>query len=401
VNILKVSQTYYPFLAAGGPPTKIRAIASRLVQHGHQVSVLTADLGLRANGSGPTCLNRDRWGWHAQEQGVAAVYLQTLARYRALTVNPGVIGFCREMLGSFSLAHIYGLYDLLGPQVARSCSTRRMPYVIEPMGMFRPIVRNLFLKKLYLRTLGNALMRGARFIIATSDQEKRELVADGINETRIVVRRNGIEAPDANPGFGQFRKRFTIPQDARMILFLGRLVAKKSPDMLIDAFARWRANAGASTRAFLVLAGPEEDAAYALRLRETCLGLRIGDEVRFIGPLYGDEKWQAYRDADLFVLPSQNENFGNTAGESAACGTPVVVTDQCGIAPWIEGRAGVVVRHDTHAIESAFAALLSQPALRDHFREGCAAVTHDLSWDQPVAQLESLYQQCVEERAAR
>ena len=64
----------------------------------------------------------------------------------------------------------------------------------------------------------------------------------------------------------------------------------------------------------------------------------------FTGPLYGDAKWAAYRDADLFVLPSQNENFGNTAAEAVACGTPVLVTDRCGIAPIVDRRAGVVVR---------------------------------------------------------
>jgi glycosyltransferase involved in cell wall biosynthesis len=401
VKILKVSQAYHPFLAAGGPPTKIRAIATRLAQHGHQVTVLTADLGLRRNGDGPADLELDRWGWTSEEGGVEAIYLQTLARYRALTVNPGVIGFCREKLGTFALAHLYGLYDLLGPQVARSCSSRGTPYLVEPMGMYRPIVRNLFLKNLYHRMLGDRLMREARFVIATSEQERRELAADGIDETRIVVRRNGIEAPESMPEFGRFRERFGIPDDARVILFLGRLVAKKNPDVLISAFARWRANAATPTRAVLVLAGPDEDAEYGRRLREQCAELRLLDDVRFTGPLYGQDKWQAYRDADVFVLPSQNENFGNTAAESAACGTPVIVTDQCGIAPWIDGRAGVVVPCDVDAIQNALASLLSNPRLREQFQEGCARVTRELSWDEPVAQLESLYRQCVEETPAR
>ena len=401
MKILKVSQAYHPFLAAGGPPTKIRAIATRLARHGHQVSVLTADLGFRRNGDGPADLQLDRWGWTSEEDGVEAIYLQTLARYRALTVNPGVIGFCREKLGTFALAHLYGLYDFLGPQVARSCSSRGMPYVVEPMGMYRPIVRSLFLKRVYHRILGDRLMREARFVIATSELERRELAADGIDATRIVVRRNGIEAPESIPEFGRFRERFGIPDDARVVLFLGRLVAKKNPDILIAAFARWRANAGAATRAVLVLAGPAEDSDYARRLKERCTELRLSGDVRFTGPLYGQEKWQAYRDADVFVLPSQNENFGNTAAESAACGTPVIVTDQCGIAPWMDGRAGVVVPCDVDAIQNALASMLSNPRLREQFQEGCARVTRELSWDEPVAQMESLYRQCVEETPAR
>lgn len=401
MKILKVSQAYYPFLAAGGPPTKIRAIATRLAQHGHAVTVLTADLGLRQNGYSAANFKLDRWGWTNEEDGVEAIYLPTFERYRSLTLNPDVIGFSREIAGTFDLAHLYGVYDLLGPPIARSCSHRGKPYVVEPMGMYRPIVRNLYLKKLYHRLLGDRLMREARYVIATSEQERRELAADGIDEARIVIRRNGIEAPAEIPERGRFREKLAIPIDTQVILFLGRLVAKKSPDILIAAFARWRAAAGAATQAVLVLAGPEEDAMYALRLREQCAELRLADAVRFIGPLYGEEKWQAFVDADVFVLPSQNENFGNTAAEAAACGTPVIVTNQCGIAPWIEGRAGLVVAHDVEAIEKALASLFSGPALRERFLEGCATMTRELSWDEPVAQMESLYRHCLENTSSR
>ena len=244
-------------------------------------------------------------------------------------------------------------------------------------------------------------MREARYVIATSEQERRELAADGIDEARIVIRRNGIEAPATMPELGKFRERFAIPQDAFLILFLGRLVEKKSPDILIAAFARWRATAGPQAQAVLVIAGPTEDAAYARRLREQCTELRLSDAVRFTGPLYGEEKWQAFGDAEVFVLPSQNENFGNTAAEAAACGTPVIVTNQCGIAPWIEGRAGLVVPHDVEAIEKALASLFSGPALRERFLEGCATMTRELSWDEPVAQMESLYRHCLENTSSR
>ncbi len=400
MKILKVSQAYHPFLSAGGPPTKIRAIATRLARHGHGVTVLTADLGLRQNGHAANW-KLDRWGWTNLDAGVVAIYLPTLERYRSLTLNPGVIGFSREIAATFDLAHLYGVYDLLGPPIARYCSRARVPYIVEPMGMYRPIVRNLYLKKLYHRVLGDRLMRKARYVIATSEQERLELAADGIDEARIVVRRNGIEAPPANPEPGTFRERLAISGDARVVLFLGRLVSKKSPNLLIAAFSRWRAKAGAATQGVLVLAGPEEDAEYARRLHEQCAELRLVDAVRFPGPLYGEEKWQAYRDADVFVLPSQNENFGNTAAEAAACGTPVIVTDQCGIAPWIEGRAGAVVPHNIDAIENALTGLLSRPGLREHFAEGCATMTRELSWDEPVSQLESLYRHCLEEAASR
>jgi len=82
-------------------------------------------------------------GFEGHEDGVEAVYLHTRARYRALTWNPGVSGVLPWRLASYDLIHIYGLYDLIGPQVATACRRLARPYVVEPMGMFQPIVRNI------------------------------------------------------------------------------------------------------------------------------------------------------------------------------------------------------------------------------------------------------------------
>ncbi len=186
--------------------------------------------------------------------------------------------------------------------------------------MYPPIVRNLRLKRMYLDLLGDRFIRGGRCLVATSQQEKRELIGGGIDAARVEVRRNGIELPSREPEVGKFRRERGISSDAKVILFLGRLVSKKSPDMLLEAFANWRANSGDGQDAVLVLAGPGEGDGFLAKLRSLVDRLGIREQVLFIGPLYDDAKWSAYRDADVFVLPSQNENFGNTAGEAAACG---------------------------------------------------------------------------------
>jgi glycosyltransferase involved in cell wall biosynthesis len=96
------------------------------------------------------------------------------------------------------------------------------------------------------------------------------------------------------------------------------------------------------------------------------------------------------------VLPSQNENFGNTAAESAACGTPVIVTDQCGIAPFV-GNAGLVIRHNRNGLERALAQLLDDPAFHRRCQESCAHMAASLSWSDPLTQNEALYERCVAE----
>ncbi|MGC1687671.1 MAG: hypothetical protein WA734_18735, partial [Candidatus Acidiferrales bacterium] len=70
MNILQISQTYYPFLSAGGPPTKVRAIATRLALKGHSVTVLTADFGVNRYAAELENLTRCRWGWRSTNDGV-------------------------------------------------------------------------------------------------------------------------------------------------------------------------------------------------------------------------------------------------------------------------------------------------------------------------------------------
>ncbi len=392
MRILKVVQAYYPFQEKGGPVVKVGALARGLVQRGHRVTILTADLGLRKYRDAGANFEACKWGWRSEQDGVEVIYLSTLCHYRAVTLNPRIIGFCRESMNRFDVAQIYGLYDWLGPAAGFFCRRRGVPYVVEPMGMFRPIVRSLALKRLYHGVFGNSLVAGARFLIATSSQEREELIEEGVAASRIVVRRNGIDLPEELPRRGKFRRQWNISEDALVVLFLGRVVSKKSPDLLIDAFARWHGKSG-NENSMLVIAGPAEGDGFLPLLKTMAQQLNLSESVRFAGPLYEAAKWQAYRDADVFVLPSQNENFGNTAAESAACGTPVIVTDQCGIAPFV-GNAGLVVPHDAPAIEEALRQLLGDPALRCRCQDGCAEMARSLSWDRPLRENEQLLERC-------
>ncbi|HTS13011.1 MAG TPA: glycosyltransferase [Candidatus Limnocylindrales bacterium] len=394
MRVLKTVQSYFPFQDRGGPVSKVRALALGLAKRGHAVTVLTADLGLRdqiaPDGPYRPCL----WGSSCRLDGVEVVYLSTFTQYRAVTLNPAVIGFCRASLNRFDVVHSYGLYDLLGPAVSYFCRRRGIPYVVEPMGMYRPIVRSLKLKRLYHRTIGRPFVDEARFLIATSEQERRELLESGVHSSRVVIRRNGIERPVTLPPPGQFRRKWKIDTGAKVVLFLGRIVSKKSPDLLLEAFARWRTRNQAAQDSILVFAGPDERDGFADALKARAAQLGLARSVLFVGPLYDAGKWEVYRDADVFVLPSQNENFGNTAAESAAAGTPVIVTDRCGVAPFV-GRAGLVVPHDSVAIEKALDRLLLDPQLYEECRRGCSEMADALSWQEPIEENERLYQLCL------
>src|SRR5262249_21531624 len=175
-------QSYAPFYEFGGPPVKVEALANGLVQRGHSVTVLTADWGYQkrkeADRDGVSS-RRSRFGWTREANGVRVIYLPTRFRYRALSWNPAGVRCWRERLSQFDGVDTFGLYDLRGPAVARTCREQGIPYVIEPIGMFLPIVRNIPLKRLYHQFWGRKLLAGAAALVATSEQEAEELASGG------------------------------------------------------------------------------------------------------------------------------------------------------------------------------------------------------------------------------
>src|ERR1700760_2823945 len=188
MRILNVTQSYAPFLEFGGPPVKVRALSEELARRGHQVTVLTADWGLEDrfpeigndHGALTAGISRSPFGWRRDENGVQSIYLRTWLRYRALSWNPAAKRFARARLQNFDVVHIFGIYDLLGPAIAGHCRTLKIPYIVEPIGMFLPIVRSFWKKRVYQSLYGKKMVVGARSLVATSEQEADELASGGI-----------------------------------------------------------------------------------------------------------------------------------------------------------------------------------------------------------------------------
>jgi glycosyltransferase involved in cell wall biosynthesis len=390
MRILNVTQSYDPFYEFGGPPEKVRALSEGLVALGHEVTVLTADWGLEQRleelpGEPPA--ENGPFGKKREVRGVRAIYLPNWFHYHATSWNPALPRYLRARLKNFDVIHIFGLYDLLGARTATAAQQLRIPYIVEPIGMFVPIVRNFFLKGLYHRWLGEPMLRHASAIIATAEQEKAELIAGGIPQEKIVLRRNGVSPPASFPERGRFLDSLQIPRDSRLILFLGRLSQKKSPDLLLQAYSLI---ASSFADVHLAFVGPDESGMLG-RLQRMSGELRLNDRVHFSGSLTGEPKWAAYRDAHIFVLPSQNENFGNTAAEAVAASTPVILTDRCGIAPLLAGNAGVIVKHDAQSIAAALRKVLSDPAYHEQLKNGCAIAMQRLDWGLPTRDMEALF----------
>jgi glycosyltransferase involved in cell wall biosynthesis len=391
MRILKVVQSYFPFEEKGGTVFKVRALARALAQRGNSVSILTADLGLSRVRHGLE-LESHEWGWRGNVDGIPVVYLSAAGHYRALTFNPTVIDFSQNALERFDIVHFYGLYDLLGPAVSYFCRKRSLPYVIEPMGMFRPIDRGFRLKRVWHRALGRPFLRGAAALVATSELEQQEFLDDGIPPDRVVLRYNGIDPQSFEdpPDAGLFRAAWNLPADEPLIVFLSRLIPRKGADMLIRVFAKVCADAGR-----LVIAGPEGETGYREYLERCAREVGCADRVVFTGPVYRDEKKALLRDADIFVLASRYENFANVVAEAMAYDLPVIVSNTCGIHSLVQDRAGIVIPPQEDALAAALHRFLTDEAFYLKCRAGCREVVKELGWDRLSGQMEGFYRRAL------
>ena len=395
MRILKVSRCYFPANDYGGPIWKMLALAGGLIRLGHQVTVYTSNLLDPARRMSDQTVTQE-------VEGTRVIYFNSVYNYHWDPITPDVFRFCRSELRQFDVIHVYGYRDFISTVVCWYARRWGIPYVIEPMGMLVPIVRSLAKKRLYDWLCGARLMAGAARIVATSEVERGEFLRSGIDPAKVALRRNGIDLTrfENLPRKGMFRKSVGLAPSDRLVLYLGRISRKKGIDLLLRALSD-----PPLSEARLAVVGGDDCDGCLQELRRLADTLEIGERVTFTGALYGQQKLQALCDADALVLPSRNENFGNVVAEAVACGTPVIVTDRCGVASfvlespraqsnrdsYVIGAVGLVIPYDESVLRAALVRLLTDRALRATFSRNAPGVAKRLSWDEPVQQTEDLY----------
>jgi glycosyltransferase involved in cell wall biosynthesis len=244
--------------------------------------------------------------------------------------TPAFVKWLRSRSAEYAYVFVHGLWQWQGAGTRLALRGTGTPYGLFPHGMLDPWFRNAFpwrhaRKVAYWKLWENRVARDAANVIFTCEEEQRlgrETFRPWRTERESVVPLGTVAPPrPAEELRALFFARFPALRGERVLLFLGRLHEKKGCDLLIEAFRRvappWH----------LVFAGPCADPSFEAGLRARAAGL----PVTFAGPLYGDEKWAALAAAEVFVLPSHQENFGMAVAEALACGLPVLLSQRVNI----------------------------------------------------------------------
>ncbi|HST24907.1 MAG TPA: glycosyltransferase [Gaiellaceae bacterium] len=375
LRILFAAPAWWPATAFGGPAVVGRELTTRLAARGHSVEVLTTSLtAVDRPGSARTRVE--------ERDGARVHYLATPARYRWMGITPTLPAELWRA-GRPDVVHVFGFRDPVTTSAATWARARRIPYVFEPLGMYRPRLRKVALKQTLDSTLFRGVPSGAAAVVVASSIERDDVLAGGlVPPDRVHVRGNGFPEPYETPPAE--RATLGIPADAPVILFVGRIAAGKGIEHLVAALHEL-------PDAHLLLVGPDDRHGVAAGLD--------GDRVHVLGPTDG-APLALYRLADVFVLPSAGESFGMVAAEAAAGGTPVVVTDRCGIAGFFEDGEALVVPDERGAILDAVRRVLAEPELRARLQTGGIAAARRLSWDAVTDRQEELYRLAVASRTA-
>ena len=225
------------------------------------------------------------------------------------------------------------------------------PYVVFTHGMLDPWFKKRYplkhLKKcMYWPWAEYRVLRDARAVLFTSEEERR-LARSSFRRYRCneVVVNYGTAKPkgDPNAELREFFGQYPNLRDKKLALFMGRIHPKKGCDLLIEAFAQVLRR---QPNWHLVVAGPDQ-VGWKEKLSSRASHLGLTSYITWTGMLSGTMKWGALRAAEIFVLPSHQENFGVAVAEALAAGVPALISNKVNIWREIEADGAGIVSDDT------------------------------------------------------
>ncbi|MBA3868205.1 MAG: glycosyltransferase [Anaerolineae bacterium] len=330
MKLLVVMPYYKPAYVYGGPTRSVSMLCEALVQLGVQVSVLTTN----ANGNQRLAVPL---GEPVNLNGVEVTYYPLASpSLGSFFYSPELVQACIQKLHYYDIVDLEVFWTHAAGPVSRACQHQGIPYLFSLRGQLLPwaLRRSHLKKQLFMMVVGRHFLNEAAALHATDLSEATSVRK--LNFTpEIFIVPNGIDTSyfAQLPKRGQLLRKLGIPENAFVILFLGRLHPIKRPDIAIEVLARLQSD---HPNLHLILVGPDE-ATMSSSLQAQARILGCSERVHLLGLLEGKDRLQAFADADLLLGPTEvQENFGMAAAEALAAGVPILVSTGVPVGYWAQ-----------------------------------------------------------------
>jgi len=384
MRIAHVTATFPPY--QGGTGNVCYHNARGLVQRGHSVHVFTAAFsGVQA---------------YEVSHGVIIHRLRPMMRIGNAPVLPGLTRVLRD----FDLIHLH--YPFFGGEMTALIAwLSHTPLVItyHQDVLLTGLMGSI--EKALRRTIGRVTLRSARRLLFTSlDYGRASYVYAMLRDREYIIDElpNGVDTQKFNitPSSTGLRKKHHLAEDDQIVLVvagLDRAHYFKGIDIFLQSLTR------VPPKVKAVIVG-DGDLRSTYEMTAERLGIR--QRVTFAGRVSDEDLPLYYRMADVTVLPSttMGEAFGLVLVESMASGTPVIATDLPGVRTVVDhGNDGFLVKPgDPDSLAAALDKMLADgPLRRTMGNRGRAKTEMRYDWVRIAAQLETIYQQVLNESRTR
>lgn len=292
------------------------------------------------------------------------------------------------------LLHVHGLWDfstLLSLEWQRKTA---LSYVVSPHGMLDPwaLQNSAAKKRIAAMLFQRRQLRGAGCLHALNNAELSAIRAYGLDNPVAVIP-NGIDLPVTDAAYAADTPPWTanIPDEARVLLNLGRIHPKKNLPALIAAWNKAKAKDW-----HLVIAGWDQDG-HEAELKQLTVDLDVADTVHFVGAQFDQAKDAAFRRADAFVLPSLSEGQPMVVLEAWSYGLPVLMTAASNLPEGFAASAAIEVPVDAQGMAEKLMEFfrLGDQAQADIGARGKTLVTKHFSWNQVASEMAAVYRWLV------
>ncbi len=289
------------------------------------------------------------------------------------------------------LVHTHGLWMYPSVVSLRWARSRGKPCLISPHGMLDPwaLRHSAWKKRLAGWLYEDRNLGGAACIHALCEAEAASVRAYGLRNPVCVIP-NGVDVPENArafaPGWAD-----GVPEQAKVLLYLGRLHPKKG---LPNLLRTWGSLLPAARREWVLVVAGWDQGGHEAELKRMGRELGLGNSVVFVGPQFGEQKEASFGRADAFVLPSFSEGLPVTVLEAWAYGLPVLMTPQCNLPEGFQASAALRIEPDPESIGRGLVELLgmSDAERREMGRRGRRLVEGKFSWPRIAAEMKSVYE---------